>query len=161
MVSFSAEAQGRLEALLPKYPERQAALLPALWIAQEEFGHLNADALRLVASFLALPPSHVYSVASFYSMYHLEPVGKYLIEICASMPCGLLGGEDLLAYALDKLGVHAGETTADGRFTVRRAECLAACGAGPCLQVNGDRLVEHLTRERLDAVLAELAGGQY
>lgn len=156
MATLSSDAHAKLEALLPKYPTKKAALLPALWIAQDEQGHLTVDAMREIATFLELAPSHVFSVASFYSMYHLEPIGKFLIEPCCSISCYLLGGENLFQYVSDKLGIGPGETTADGLFTLRRAECLASCGTGPCLQVNGDRYVENITKESVDALIDEL-----
>ena len=156
MVAFSPSAQAQLDALVPKYPNKQAATLPALWIAQEEFGWLSPDAMKAVADFLELPPSHVYSVASFYTMYQLKPVGQFLLEPCASIGCYLVGGETIHQYILDKLDLNEGQTTADGVFTVRRAECLASCGTGPCMQINGDRYVENLTPETVDALLDSL-----
>jgi NADH-quinone oxidoreductase subunit E len=156
MATFSPEAQAKLEALVPKYPTKMACTLPALWIAQEEFGYLTPEAMKHIADFLELPPSHVYSVASFYTMYHLEPTGKFLLEPCCSIGCYLVGGETMHQYILDKLAIGEGETTPDGVFTVRRAECLASCGTGPCLQVNGDRYVENITPASVDALLDEL-----
>jgi NADH-quinone oxidoreductase subunit E len=156
MAIFSPEAQAKLEALVPKYPTKMACTLPALWIAQEEFGHLTPEAMKGVADFLDLPPAHVYSVASFYTMYHLEPTGKFLLEPCASIGCYLVGGETIHQYILDKLELKEGATTPDGVFTVRRAECLASCGSGPCLQINGDRYVENLTTAAVDTLLDDL-----
>jgi NADH-quinone oxidoreductase subunit E len=156
MAVFSPEAQAKLAALVPKYPTKMACTLPALWIAQEEFGYLTPEAMKGVADFLELPPSHVYSVASFYTMYHLEPTGKFLLEPCCSIGCYLVGGETIHQYILDKLDIKEGGTTPDGLFTVRRAECLASCGSGPCLQINGDKYAENLTPAKVDALLDEL-----
>ncbi len=156
-VEFSPETKAKFDALVTRYPEKKAALLPVLWLAQEEWGWLSPDALKYCTSLLDLPPSKAYSVASFYTMYNLKPVGKYKIEVCRTLSCALCGAFDILDHLEKRLGVKIGETTADGKFTLATQECLASCGTGPMLQINGKRYHENLTIAGLDALLDGLA----
>jgi NADH-quinone oxidoreductase subunit E len=130
-------------------------LLPVLHLAQEEFGGwLDVPVMDYVATLLSIEPIEVYEVASFYTMYNLKPVGKYVFEVCQTGPCMLNGSDNIIAYITEKLGIKAGETTADGMFTLKPAECLGACGYAPMMQL-GKHFREHLTKEKVDAIIEE------
>jgi NADH-quinone oxidoreductase subunit E len=156
-VQFSEKAMQEVKWLLSRYPEgkHKSALIPVLHLAQQEFGGwLSTETMDYVASVLNLKPIEVYEVATFYSMYNLKPVGKYLFEVCQTGPCMLNGSDDIVDYIFEKLGIKPGETTADGLFTLKTVECLGACGYAPMMQL-GKHYREHLTREKVDAVIAE------
>jgi len=155
-LEFSAEAKTELEAIRAKYPVAQAALLPALYIAQREFGHVSLEAMEYVGSLLGLSPARVLGVATFYTMFNKEAVGKYLVQVCMNLPCCLRGAEEMFNYISKKLGVKNGETTKDGKFTLMKVECLGACGSAPMMQVNDD-YYENLTPAKVDEILARLA----
>ena len=153
---LSQKAIQEIEAYKARYPDPRSALMPALYVAQEENGgYLSKDALRDVAEVMDLTPADVESVASFYSMYNKRPVGKYVIEVCTNIACSLLGGQELTRHIEKRLGVPIGENTPDGLFTVKRVECMAACGGAPAIQVNG-LYHENMTAERFDALVEEL-----
>jgi NADH-quinone oxidoreductase E subunit len=155
-VSFSPKGQARFEKLLTRYPTRQAALLPTLWIAQEEFGWISREAVDYVAGLLGLSPAFVWGVTTFYTMYNRAPVGKHLIQFCTSISCHLAGAEEVFAECRKVLGdLKPGQTTADGRFTVIEVECLAQCDKAPAVMVNGD---DHaiITKENLQKFLGGL-----
>src|SRR5947209_10237003 len=153
---LSQKAIEEIEALKARYPSARSALMPALYIAQDENGgYLSKEALRDVADVMGLTPADVESVASFYSMYNKRPVGKYMIEVCTNISCSLLGAQSLAQHIEERLGVPIGENTPDGLFTVKRVECMAACGGAPAIQVNG-LYHENMTAERFDALVEEL-----
>ena len=155
-LAFSAKAEERLQKLLTRYPTKQAALLPTLWIAQEEWGWISREAVDYVASRLGLTSAFVWGVVTFYTMYNRAPVGKHLIQVCTSISCHLNGAEEVFHECRKKLGgLKPGETSADGKFTVVEVECLAQCDKAPAVMVNGDDY-EKVTLDRLDAFLAEL-----
>lgn len=163
--AFTPDNQARIAQLLSRYPSSQAAVLPVLWVAQQQVladatrpRQLTADVIRAVAQACSLAPAYVWGVATFYTMYHTQPVGEHLLEICTSVGCCLVGGEELYQHACSRLDLDpaTGGTTPDGKFTVRRAECLAACGYAPMLQLDEGAFHEHLTPEKFDAMLAEL-----
>lgn len=133
----------RLEKILSRYPDRQAALLPALHMAQEIRGHLSPESMDEVATRLELPPAYVRGVATFYTMYNLQPLGKYLIQVCTNISCNLCGADDVLEAFLETTGNDMGEISADGRFTVIEAECLGACGFPTVVQIN-ERFFENV-----------------
>ncbi|TVR02931.1 MAG: NADH-quinone oxidoreductase subunit NuoE [Deltaproteobacteria bacterium] len=151
-LAFSPGAEERFQRVLGKYPNTRAALLPSLYLAQEDFGYLSVQAMEYVAERLALPPSKVLQVATFYTMYYKKPHGTHHIEVCTSVPCCMMGGYGVVRHLEGKLGIGVGETTPDGRFTLTEAECLAGCGHAPLMQING-RYHEHLTPERIDEIL--------
>ena len=155
-VAFSPEAEARFETTIAKYPNRRAALLPVLYIAQEDFGFLSVPVMEYVAERLELPPSKVLQVATFYTMYYKKPHGTYHIEVCTSVPCCMMGGYGVVRHLEEKLDIRVGETTPDGRFTLTEAECLAGCGHAPLMQING-RYHERLTPERIDEILDDLS----
>jgi len=153
---LSEQAITQIEELKRRYPNPRSALMPALWIAQEEYGGwLPREALLDVARVMDLTPADVESTCSFYSMYNKQPVGKYTIEVCTNIACSLLGGEKLLDHILSRLGVGLGENTPDGLFTVKKVECMASCGGAPAIQVNS-LYHENMTPEKFDVLLEEL-----
>lgn len=156
-VEFSKNSMDKVNEIISRYPEgkHKSALLPVLHMAQEEFGGwLDVPVMDYVAAVLKIEPIEVYEVASFYSMYNLSPVGKYLFEVCQTGPCMLNGSDDIIAYIKEKLNIAVGETTADGMFTLKTVECLGACGYAPMMQL-GKLYKEHLTKEKVDAIIAD------
>jgi len=152
---FNKETLDLIAQLIKRYPEgrQKSALLPVLHIAQaENQGWLSPGMMDYVASLLQIEPIEVYEVASFYSMYNLKPVGKCVIEVCQTGPCWLKGAENIVAHFESRLGIKPGETTADGKFTLKTVECLAACGTAPVIQV-GTEYHESLTTEKVDQLL--------
>lgn len=137
------------------YPVKRSAVLPLLWIAQRTWGWVPPAALRLVARTLELNEPEVFGVATFYTMFNLKPVGRHHLQVCMTLSCSLMGSDRLFRHLERKLGVGHGETTPDGRFTLRRVECLAACGGGPCMQVGLD-YHEDLDEAKVDALLEKL-----
>ncbi len=154
-VQFSMKSDQEIETILKNYPRKQAALLPVLWVAQEEFGWISSDVIELVAHRLDVSPAHVYGVLTFYTMYHQKPVGKFHLQVCRTLPCALMGSERLLAHLKSRLNLEEGETTSDGCFTLSTVECLASCGTAPAVRIN-EKYFENLTEEELDRVLEDL-----
>ena len=157
MIKFSEQKIKEVEQIIQRYPEgkQKSALIPVLHLAQEEFGGwLSAETMDYVASVLNLQPIEVYEVATFYSMYNLKPVGRYLFEVCQTGPCMLNGSDNIIKYIFEKLGIKPGETTSDGMFTLKTVECLGACGYAPMMQL-GKNYREHLTNEKVDAIIEE------
>ena len=154
---FSDQALLELEELKTHYPTRQAVLLPALWIAQREFGWVGDTVQAYVADLLELPYSHVKAVVTFYPMFHQKPVGKYLLDVCTNLSCRLRGADQIVDCIRKRLGIEIDETTKDGKFTLGVAECLASCGTAPMLQLNQDRFYENLTEESTLTLIDELA----
>jgi len=156
-VEFSQEKLKEVNRIISFYPEgkQKSAVIPVLHLAQKEFGGwLSTETMDYVAALLQLEPIEVYEVATFYSMYNLKPVGKYLFEVCQTGPCMLNGSDDIIKYINEKLGIKPGETTADGLFTLKTVECLGACGYAPMMQM-GDYYKEHLTKDKVDAIIDE------
>jgi NADH-quinone oxidoreductase subunit E len=157
MIRFSEQKLAEVQQIIQRYPEgkQKSALLPVLHLAQEEFGGwLDVPVMDYVAELLNIAPIEVYEVATFYSMYNMRPVGKYVFEICQTGPCMLRGSDDIIDYIKSKLGIHVGETTEDGLFTLKTVECLGGCGYAPMMQL-GKTYREHLTPERVDAIIEE------
>jgi NADH-quinone oxidoreductase subunit E len=144
-----------IKAILAKYPDKRSAVLPVMYLAQEAYGFMSRDAMRDVASVLDLDPTHVLSLAGFYSLYYEEPVGKYVLEICNDLPCALRGADEFVEMACRKLDVSVEETTADGLFTIKTVMCLAACDKAPMLQVNL-KYEENLDEAKFDALITRL-----
>jgi NADH-quinone oxidoreductase subunit E len=155
---LTPDAIARIERETAKYPpdQRQSAVMAALAIAQDETGWLAPEVMDFVAQRLGMPPIAVYEVASFYGMYALAPRGKYTVTLCTNLPCALQGATDAAAHLKSRLGVGFGETTADGRFTLKEGECMGACGDAPVLLVNNKRLCSRMAAERLDRLVREL-----
>jgi NADH-quinone oxidoreductase subunit E len=154
---FSADTMARAQEIISRYPadKKKAALIPILHLAQVEFdGWLSADAMKYVASLLDIQPIEAFETASFYTMFNLKPVGRCTIEVCQTSSCWLMGAEDVVKHIEKKLGIRAGQTTADGQFTLKTVECLGACGYAPMMQV-GDAFHEFLTLEKVDTLMEE------
>ncbi len=154
---FSPERLNKANEIIARYPQgkQKSALIPLLHIAQEENGGwLSVEAMDYVAGLLQIKPIEVYEVATFYSMYNLKPVGRYVFEVCQTGPCMLNGSDAIIDYIKQKLNIGVGETTADGLFTLKTVECLGACGYAPMMQL-GKHYKEHLTPERVDAIVEE------
>ena len=156
-IKFSEEKIEEVQRIIAHYPEgkQKSALLPVLHLAQEEFGGwLDVPVMDYVATLLNIEPIEVYEVASFYSMYNLKPVGKYMFEVCQTGPCMINGSDSIIDYIKQKLNIAVGETTTDGMFTLKTVECLGACGYAPMMQL-GKNYREHLTKEKVDAIIEE------
>ncbi|MCC6186224.1 MAG: NAD(P)H-dependent oxidoreductase subunit E [Chitinophagaceae bacterium] len=158
MIQFSQERLAKAQEIITRYPEgkQKSALIPILHLAQEEFGGwLDVPVMDYVASILSIKPIEVYEVATFYTMFNMKPVGKYVLEVCQTGPCMVSGSDKIIDHIKNKLGIKAGETTEDGLFTLKPAECLGACGYAPMMQL-GKHYREHLTTEKVDAIIEEL-----
>jgi NADH-quinone oxidoreductase subunit E len=154
-VEFSPETLKKFEETVARYPKKEAAMLPVLYLAQHEFGHLGPEAIEYVAGLMGQAPARVYSVVSFYTMYNMKPIGRHHIQICRTLPCALGGAEKITAFVKQRLGIESGQTTPDGRFTLTEVECLASCGTAPMMQVNDD-YYENLTEEKITEILESL-----
>jgi NADH-quinone oxidoreductase subunit E len=155
---FPPEALARIQKILSRYPTRQAALLPILWVAQETWGWISKEAAEEVARIVEVSPAHVDGVLTFYTMYNLRPVGKNLLQICTSISCHLAGAGRLIDRCRERLGVNLEQTTPDGKFTVIEVECIAGCDKAPSLMVN-DTYHEPVDEKALDALLDKLSAG--
>ncbi|MEP7251787.1 MAG: NAD(P)H-dependent oxidoreductase subunit E [Ginsengibacter sp.] len=154
---FSKNKLDKVHELISHYPEgkQKSAILPVLHLAQQEFGGwLDVTTMDYVASLLNIRPIEVYEVATFYSMYNMKPVGKYVFEVCQTGPCMLNGSDNIIQYIKDKLNIGIGDTTPDGLFTLKVVECLGACGYAPMMQL-GKSYREHLTKEKVDQLIEE------
>ncbi len=146
----------QIEKLKPRYPTNQALLIPALHLAQKEFGWISEETMDEIAEAIDIPPPVVREVVTFYTMFNLKPVGKYHLQFCTNISCCLMGAEELLEHCEKKIGIEAGETSKDKRFTITETECLGACGTAPVVQINDD-YYENLTPDRLDKVLVNFS----
>ena len=157
-IVFTPERLAKVHEIIERYPEgkQKSALLPVLHIAQEQFAWMSQGVMDYVANLLHIQPVEVYEVASFYTMFHLEPVGKHVIEYCRTGPCVLMGGEEVFDHLQQKLGIKKGETTSDGLFTLKEVECLAACGWGPCFQIR-EKYYMHLNNQKVDEIIEDLS----
>jgi NADH-quinone oxidoreductase subunit E len=154
-IKFSDEAMNTVQTIISRYPEgkHKSALLPVLHVAQAEFGGwLSPETMDYVASVLNIKPIEVFEVASFYTMYNLKPMGKCVLEVCQTSSCWLMGAEDIVKYIENKLGIKVGETTKDGMFSLKVAECLGSCGTAPMMQC-GASYHENLTYEKVDRIM--------
>jgi NADH-quinone oxidoreductase subunit E len=157
MIQFSEATLKEADRIIARYPEgkQKSALIPLLHLAQDEFGGwLSPEAMDYVAKILQLKPIEVYEVATFYSMFNLKPVGRYVFEVCQTGPCMLNGSDNIIDYIKERLSIGVGETTRDGLFTLKTVECLGACGYAPLMQL-GKHYREHLTKEKVDKIIEE------
>ena len=154
---FSEPVLAEYRAILGRYPQRRAALLPTLWLAQREFGWLSLPVLEYVAELMELPLAWVTATASFYTMYWKQAPGRWHLQVCRNLPCALRGADDVRAAVEQRLGIRHGEKTPDGRFSLEEVECLASCDTAPVLQVNNTEYHENLTVERALALIERLA----
>jgi NADH-quinone oxidoreductase subunit E len=153
--ALTPERATKLEQILARYPTKMAATIPLLHLCQEQNGWISDEILEWVARRLDLSAAHVKGVATFYTLFNKQPVGRHQVWVCRTLSCALRGADGLLHHCEKRLGIHAGETTRDGKITLRTAECLASCGSAPMIQVDRD-YHENLTRERVDAILDRL-----
>ena len=147
-----------IQAIASQYPQRRSAVMPALRLAQERYGWLPPDAFREVADALELTPAYCKAVASFYDMFHLEPVGRHMIEVCTNISCALVGAQQVLEAFEGELGIHAGETSEDGEFTLRTVECAGGCGWGTVVAVD-HRYHEPVRPGDVPGIVEELRNG--
>ncbi len=157
---FTEDEKTRIAEYVRRYPTADGAVMRALWLAQEKFGFLPPEVIRLVADEIGIPYAQAYGVATFYTQYYKEKKGRYVLDVCTSFSCQLCGGYDALHYLEEKLGISKGETTEDGLFTIQEVECLGACGSAPMLQVTNGPYVFNLTEEKLDALIEDLRAGK-
>lgn len=150
--AFNEENQKHFETLLKRYPKKEGLTLPCLWMVQYQEGWVSLEAMKFIAKNLDLSPMDVYSVASFYTMFNLKPVGKYHIQLCKTLSCMINGSENLLEYLEKKLNIKCGETSKDGKFTITQVECLGNCANAPCMSLN-DVYHNNLTTDEVDKIL--------
>lgn len=156
-VELSAETSKKCEEIIARYPDgwKEAAILPVLHLVQREWGYVSLEGLKYVAQLLGMPAARAAGVMSFYPMFHKAPVGRHVIQVCSTLSCALCGAEEVVDYLKEKLKIEVGETTEDGRFTLEKAECIAACEGGPAIRIN-DELHRYLSKEKLDKMLEGL-----
>jgi NADH-quinone oxidoreductase subunit E len=153
--ALTAEREAKLVEILARYPNRQAALIPVLHLCQEQHGWVPDDVIQWVAARLELSAAHIKGVVTFYTLFNQHPVGEHQVWVCRTLSCALRGADGIIAHCEKRLGVHVGETTKDGKVTLRTAECLASCGTAPMIQVDRD-YHENLTIAEVDRILDRL-----
>ena len=154
-IEFSPDKLNRVNELISRYPHKEAAILPVLYLAQEEFGYLSPESIEYVAKLMGILMARLYGTVSFYSLLYMKPMGRHHIQVCRTFPCALLGAGKITGSIKKKLGIDIGETTADGKFTLSEVECLASCGTAPIMQIN-DKYYENLSEEKIEAILKNL-----
>jgi NADH-quinone oxidoreductase E subunit len=152
---FSDEAVKRVAELKKKYPDVKSAVMPALYVAQEELGYLNQDAVEWVAEQVGMPPVHVKELVTFYTMYYSKPVGKYHFQVCRTLSCALRGSKELMELLHEKFGTLPNEVTADGMWSYEPVECLGSCGTAPMCEIN-DHFFENLTPQKLSEIIEKI-----
>lgn len=158
---FSAETEKKFQWLLTRYPKKDAVLLPLLHNVQREAGYLSPDAIEYVAARMGLSPARIREVASFYTMFRLNPKGQFVLQVCHNLSCYLRGSDDLIEKLKSLLEIKEGETTADGKFTIERVECLASCDTGPVMQVNEGDYFENLDPEKVEKIVQALQANKW
>jgi NADH-quinone oxidoreductase subunit E len=156
--SLTPDREREMAAIVARYPSHAAACIPVLHLCQAQNGFISEDVIAFVAGRLDLPLAQVQGVVTFYSLFRTEPSGKHQVWVCKTLSCALRGSESILRHCEQKLGIRAGETTKDGRISLRTAECLASCGTGPMMQVD-QRYYENLTASEVDRILDQLLAG--
>ena len=154
-LAFSQEAYKKFEEIIARYPKKEAAMLPVLYLAQREFGHIGPEAIDYVAQLMGQSPARVYGVVSFYTMFNMKPIGRHHIQVCRTLSCALAGAEKVTSFLIKTLGIDCGQTKPDGKFTLSEVECLASCGTAPMMQINDD-YYENLTEEKITEILEGL-----
>jgi NADH-quinone oxidoreductase E subunit len=157
---FAPEVRAELDRIVEKYPVKRSALIPALQLAQKQNGYISSAVMQHVAGIFEISAMDVWGVVSFYSMLKTHPIGEYHFQLCSNLSCNLMGSGALLRRIEERLGIRAGETRADGKFSLERVECLGACGGGPCVQINVDYF-ECATPEMIDGIISALEKGEY
>jgi len=154
-VEFAQETLRELNDILKRYPTKRAATLPALHLAQRDFGYISQETIEYIAQLLELTPAEVTDTVTFYTMFYRKPMGKYVVQVCHTLSCSLLGASHIVEYISKKLGIKPGETTEDGKFSLIKVECLGACGTAPVMRINDD-YYENLTEEKIDKIFSDL-----
>ena len=154
-LEFSPQALRKVSEIVRRYPHKQSAVVPVLYLAQEEFGHLSQEAIEYVGKLMEIPAARLYGIVSFYTMLNMKPVGRHHIQVCRTLPCALQGAGSVISFLKERLAVNLGETTPDGKFTLSAVECLASCGTAPVMQIN-DAYYENLSPEKIEKILAFL-----
>jgi len=154
-IVFNQDELTQIEAFKSRYPERGAAVMPTLWLAQEKFGWLSQEAIALVAKTLEIPESDVMGVASFYTMYFKQPKGELHVAVCTNISCKLREGYKIYNFVREHFGLENGGVTSDGKLSLEEAECLGSCGSAPAIQINNGEYLENMTLEKFKAFLAE------
>jgi NADH-quinone oxidoreductase E subunit len=154
-MTFTQENLEKVEQLRKDFPTSKALTLPVLWLAQNQFGWISPETMKYIAGLLGLPVSHIYGVVTFYTMFNARPVGKYHLQVCTNVSCGLLGAERICDHLCKRLNIRPGETTPDGKFTLTEVECLGSCGTAPVIQVN-EEYAANLTVEKVDRMIGDL-----
>ncbi len=154
-VEFSEAAKQEFQEILKHYPTKEAAMLPTLHLAKREFDHISPEVMTYISQLLDLHVTRVANVVSFYTLFPREPEGKYVIQVCSTLSCQLMGAETVVDHIKEKLNIDVGETTPDGKFTLKKVECLGSCGTAPVMQINDD-YYEKLTVEKIDKILDSL-----
>jgi NADH-quinone oxidoreductase E subunit len=154
-VSLSDAAEAQAREVIARYPQKRSAIMPLLYIAQEELEYINQQAINWVASRLEMPPVQVWEVATFYTMYYKKPVGKYHVQVCRTLPCALSGARKISEFVYKRLKVKPGEVTPDGMWSFEEVECLGSCGTAPMCQIN-DHFFENLTEQRLEELFSRI-----
>lgn len=156
-VSFDKKMESEIKKILARYPDKDAALLPVLWLCQERWGWISPGIMRAIGDRLELSPAYIEGVVSFYTMYQRRPPGRFLLQVCTTLSCQLCGTSGLVDHLRKKLDIDFGDTTPDGAFTLIDVQCLGACGEAPVIQINDD-YYSNLTVDQLDGILDTLAG---
>lgn len=159
-VAFSAEALAEYQEILTRYPERRAALMPVLWLAQREFGWISTATMAYLAELMELPVGWVEGVATFYTMFYTRPMGRSHVQVCTNLSCQLRGADEILSALRRRLAIEPGETTADRKFSLDRAECLGSCGSAPVIQLGSGAYFENLDVDKALALIERLASGE-
>jgi NADH-quinone oxidoreductase subunit E len=157
-MGVEAELRKRLEVIAARFPQRLSAIIPILYLVQQQYGYVTKEGMELAAEILGTTPAYIDSVASFYTMLYRQPVGKYVLQVCRTLPCALMGAEEVVACLQEKLGIRPGETTPDQLFTLETVECLAACHVAPLMIVN-DVYKVRLDQAKLDVIIDECKHG--
>jgi NADH-quinone oxidoreductase subunit E len=157
-MGVEGELRQRMEVIAARFPQRLSAIIPILYLVQAHYGYVTKEGIELTAEVLGTTPAYVDSVASFYTMFYRQPVGRYILQVCKTLPCALMGAEGIVAYVQEKLGIKPGETTPDQQFTLETVECLAACHVAPLMMVNQVYKVQ-LDQAKLDAIIDECKHG--
>jgi NADH-quinone oxidoreductase subunit E len=153
-MGLESDLRERMEMIAARFPQPLSAIIPMLYLVQQQYGHVTKEGMELAAEILGTTPANIDSVASFYTMLYRQPVGKYMLQVCRTLPCALMGAEEVVAGLQGKLGIKPGETTQDQLFTLETVECLAACHVAPLMMVNGAYKV-HLDHAKIDAIIDE------
>jgi NADH-quinone oxidoreductase E subunit len=154
-LSFSPKGLKEFKKTIAPYPDKSAALIPVLYLAKREFKIITPEVMQYVADLLGINATRVLDVVSFYTLFPRQEEGRYVIQVCATLSCALMGAESIVEYLQNKLGIKTGETTPDKRYTLKKVECLGSCGAAPVMQINDD-YYENLTPARIDDILTDL-----